>query len=147
MRRLVTAALLAPLAFVAACSSPTGEDEWQRVIGTIAPMFSSQQLLFIPEGITAGRPFTITVTTVGSSTCTRVAGADVAVTGAFATVTPYDRVPRGGVGCTRDLRGFPRDVTLTLPTAGAAVIRIRGRGFDGGAEQTYEVAVTVRPRA
>jgi hypothetical protein len=146
MRRLGMFCLLA-LAALPACSSPTGDDEWERVVGTIVPMFSSVQSVFIPEGITAGRPFTVTVTTIGPSNCTRAAGGRVDVRGRIATVTPYDEVYTAeGFGCYRDIGHFPRGVSVTLPTAGDALIRIRGRSFDAlGEEKTYEVAVTVLP--
>jgi hypothetical protein len=145
MRRSV----LAVTVLLVACASPTGEDDWQRVVGTIAPMMSSVQAVFIPEGITAGRPFTVTVTTIGPSNCTRAAGARVEVEGRVATVTPYDEVYTAeDFGCYRDIGHFSRDISLTLPTAGAAVIRFRGRSFElHDEEETYDVAVTVLPRS
>jgi hypothetical protein len=146
MRRLASVILLAPAYLAAACSSPTGDDDWQRVVGTIDPLLSSVQLVFIPEGITAGQPFTVTVTTVGSSSCTRAAGADLAVSGGSATITPYDEIRTGSdLACTDDLRPFPRDITLTLPSAGTAEIRIHGRDFRSDETVTYGVVVTVLP--
>ncbi|HEY0038838.1 MAG TPA: hypothetical protein VGB66_19235, partial [Longimicrobium sp.] len=98
--------------------------------------------LVVPEAVSAGVPFTITVATFGSSTCTRAAGAEVRTQGSVAEVVPYDYVATDGV-CTADLRSFPRGVQLRFASAGPGVVRVRGVN-GSGAEVVIERTVTVR---
>ena len=139
---ILTAALV-----VTACTSGTEPDAdgWRRVIGQIEPQLSSIQAIRFPVEVIAGEPFTVTVTTLGSSSCTRPDGATLNPGTSLAVITPYDRIAPEGTPCTRDLRGFPRDVAVTLSRAGQATIRIVARGFDN-APLTYEAVVTVRAR-
>jgi len=119
-----------PLTLALGCSSILGSDtdEWAREVGWLAPELSSIQMLKLPAQATAGTAFQITVTTVGSSSCTRADGADVAVSGLVADVTPWDRVAPEGTACTEDLAAFPRDVTLRFDLEGTATVRLHGRG-------------------
>ena len=109
-------------------------------MGALRPELSSIQMLEMPANATAGVSFEITVTTVGSSSCTRADGASVAVSGLVADVTPWDLVAPVGAVCTDDLAPFPRRVTLRFSGAGTATIRLHGRGG-----LTYEAALTVVP--
>jgi hypothetical protein len=135
--------LALPLLLLAACVLPT-DPGWERVVGEIAPEFSSSQTLAAPREAVAGMPFTVTVTTVGSSSCTRPAGASVRVTGLVAEITPMDEQATRAQLCTLDLSPFPRPVTLRFTTPGEAVVRVLGRGFAGQSSEV-EVGVTVRP--
>lgn len=138
MSRGVLAALL-----VCACSTFTGPPGWSRVIGTVNPALSSQQMVNLPTEARVNVPFTVTVTTLGSSSCTRADGADVVVSGRTATITPYDRVAPPDTPCTRDLRGFPHQVQLRFATAGEARINVIGR--DGsGKTVSHGVVIPVR---
>ena len=131
-----------PLALVFGCSSILGPDtdEWVREVGQLAPELSSIQMLRLPVEAEAGMAFDITVTTVGSSSCTRADGAEVVVSGLVADVTPWDRVAPQGTACTADLAGFPRDVTLRFDVAGTATIRLHGRGG-----MSYQTTLPVAP--
>ncbi len=137
--RVLPLALLS-LALPSGCSSTLGSDpeEWVREVGWLAPELSSIQMLKMPAQATAGVPFGITVTTVGSSSCTRADGADVVVSVLVADVTPWDRVAPQGTACTEDLAPFPRDVTLRFDLAGTATVRLHGRGG-----MTYQATLPV----
>ena len=134
--------------FLAACTSSGTEpdaDGWRRVVGLVQPQLSSIQAIKFPADIVAGEPFTVTITTLGSSSCTRADGAVLNLSSSLAVITPYDRVAPDGTGCTRDLRAFPRDVSVTLSRAGQATIRIVARDSDSST-LTYDANITVRAR-
>jgi hypothetical protein len=57
-----------------------------------------------------------------------------------AVVTTYGSTP-----CTRDLRGFPREVVLRFAAPGDAVVRVVGRTFRGDTVSVRRTVV-VRPR-
>jgi hypothetical protein len=135
--------LALPLLLLAACAGTT-DPEWRRVVGRIAPEFSSSQTLAAPREAAVGTDFTVTVTTLGSSSCTRPDGATASVAGLVAEITPFDQEAAGAQACTDDLRPFPRPVTLRFAAPGEAVVRVRGRGLSGQPVEA-EVHVAVRP--
>jgi hypothetical protein len=131
------------IALLCACSPLPAPSGWSRVIGTVNSSLSSIQSVNLPPQANVNVPITVTVTTLGSSSCTRADGTDVVARGLAVTITPYDRVAPPGTPCTRDLRGFPHEVQLRFATAGEARITIVGR--DGsGATATQEVVIPVR---
>jgi len=125
-----------------ACSSVSGPD-WTRSVGVIEPRLSFMQTLRLPAEVTAGVPFTATVTTLGSSSCTRSDGAETTIDGAGADITPYDLKRTGEVACTDDLGSFPRDVQLTFADAGDVRVRVLGRDFSG-APVAFAITIPVR---
>ena len=129
-----------------ACTTSGTEPDangWRRVVGVVQPQLSSIQAVKLPADVVAGQPFAVTITTLGSSSCTRADGANSNVVGSMAVIMPYDRVAPEGTGCTRDLRGFPRDVILTISRAGQATIRIIARNSDSST-MTYDATIMVR---
>lgn len=120
-------ALLLVLA-LGGCSSMMDGDDWRRVIGVLDTDIAPIE---VPATIFADQPFTVTISTVGSSTCTRADGATVDGEGNTATVTPWDNIAPEGSVCSRDLRPFPRNVTVTFESAGPATLRIRNRSSTG----------------
>lgn len=108
-----------------ACPAVTGVS-YHRVIGFVSAD-REYKSLEVPDSVTAGIPFTVTVATYGSS-CLRPDGAEVSVVGMVAEIIAYDREPRGDIACPDDWRAFPRAVTVVLPTPGAGVVRLQGRG-------------------
>ena len=125
------------------CTSGTApEDGWQRVVGHVNPALSSIQAISFPAHVQVNVPFQVTVTTVGSSSCTRADGASVSQSDNLAIIIPYDRVAPDGTGCTRDLRGFPRTVIVRFTSAGVARIRVPTRNWQG-ASDTIEFSLTV----
>jgi hypothetical protein len=125
-----------------ACNALFGEGE-HRVIGVIDEAGTSLDALVVPDTVRAGVPFTITVSTFGSS-CLRPDGANAQVSGQMASVTPYDVAPPSGLACPADFRSFPRVVTLAFNTPGTATVRLHGRGF-GTHMITLEETAVVAP--
>jgi hypothetical protein len=127
MSKLVNATgLLAVSAAVLECTLPT-RPEWLLVRGYIDSEFG--EVLVLPDTVQVDRAFGAVVTTFGSSTCTRPNGAAVTVTGHTAEIVPYDSVPAPDtqMGCTDDLRAFPRTVTLRFRASGVWTVRLIGR--------------------
>lgn len=135
--------LLTGMVLFAGCSAPIEPEGWERVVGRVQPELSSIRAVLSPAEVFANVPFTVTVNTLGSSSCTREAGMKTRVTGRTAEITPYDLVAPAGTECTRDLHAFPRTVSIVLRTAGEGVIRVRGRGADGQ-PITFDFTVPVR---
>jgi hypothetical protein len=141
-------ALGASVALELACNTPT-EPNTQRVIGTIDPGLSAAPVIDAPAQVRSGVAFTVTVRTVGSSSCTTPDGGQVIVTGPLARITPYDQVPDPGhdLFCTHDYTPHPRDLSVKLQHAGQA--RLRVVGFSASSAQpvldSVEVQVTVVP--
>jgi hypothetical protein len=131
-----------------ACNSPT-DPNTQRVIGTIDPGLSAAPVIDAPAQVRSNVAFTVTVRTVGSSSCTTPDGGQVIVTGPLVRITPYDQVPDPGhdLFCTRDYAPHPRNLSIKLQQAGPA--RLRVVGFSASSAQqvldSVEVQVTVVP--
>ena len=133
------------LAGSAACRSPAGSD-WERRVGTLPLALSSMQSVMVASPIRAGVPFAVTITTVGSSSCTREDGVEVERSPGRVVLTPYDWVAPSGSTCTRDLQPFPRTVQVTLPQPGEYTLRVEGAPFgDGDVESSVELLVVVEP--
>lgn len=129
---------------LAACHS-AGEPEWRREVGRVEPALSSSPALLPPMTVRAGVPFDVTVTTVGSSSCTRPDGVSVQVMGPVAELVPYDLELSAAAACTDDLRPFPRTVRVRFDVAGEAVVRLRARSLSADGPVTLEVPVRVAP--
>ena len=135
--------LVLALILAAACSRPT-ESEWRRDMGTIGiyQFNSTPGVLVTPDTVRMGQSFQATVTTFGSSSCTRPDESEVIPMGALVEIIPFDL--RLGGTCTDDLQRFPRQVTVMLPFPGRGVVRVRGRSLFGGTEVTERAVVVVR---
>jgi hypothetical protein len=136
---------LAVLASIAACRSPA-ESDWERQVGTLPVALSSVQSVMVASPIRAGVPFAVTITTVGSSSCTRGDGVEVERSSARVVLTPYDWVAPRGSTCTRDMQQFPRTVELTLAQPGEYTLRVEGRPLEGNdSGGAVELLVVVDP--
>jgi hypothetical protein len=127
------------------CAAPSAPDGWQRVVGWSDPTLSSVQAIKFPAEVTVNQPFTVTIITRGSSSCTRGDGAQAVVSQTVATVTPYDFVAPPNTSCTRDLHSFPREVSVTFTSVGPARLRLNTRRPDG-VTSTHEWAIQVHAR-
>lgn len=107
-----------------ACHSSPLESR-TRVIGVIDAGQSSPQVIDAPTEASLGQSFSVTVSTFGNS-CVTADGADVAIDGLVATITPYDVVV-AGVNCLDYSNAYPRVLQLNFGQAGAATIRVKGR--------------------
>lgn len=137
-RHLRPVLVLAAFTLVSACDGLVGPG-WRRQPGNISETAATLQ---IPASVQRGVAFNATVTTIGSSSCTREDGAEVNVTGLLAEIVPYDRKATGAVACTTDMASFPRTVRLRFDQAGDAVVRVNGHSI-GIRASTYEAHVTV----
>ena len=129
VRRAITAGLSCG-AFAAACGSPA-ESSWERRVGVLPVALSAIQAVAAPTQVEAGVPFTVTITTVGSSSCTRGDGVELERTPARLQLTPYDWVAVRATTCTRDVAPFPRTVELMLATPGTYALRVTGAALPG----------------
>lgn len=128
------------------CASLLEPHRWERVVGVIDIGGEiSPSPIQVPDVVQKGVPFTATVVTYGSGTCTRGDGAEVQVTNLTAEITPYDLEARGEVICTDDLVPYPRTVTLRFDTVGEAVVRVLGRPLNSDAPVQYETRISVQP--
>ena len=116
--------LLLPLATVALAAC--GEPDWVRVIGTLNSGAERTIITTAPAQVVAGEQFTLSVSTVGSSNCTRADGNDLSVSGSVARFVPYDEMPSDGRACFRDEAPFPHSDVLRFQEPGTARVRIVG---------------------
>ena len=139
-RLLIAGALIGLLG----CSNPNSPT-WTRDMGTIGihQHAATPGVLISPDTVRAGVPFTVTVTTYGSSSCTRPDESDVTTFGFLIEVIPFDQRLTRGV-CTDDLRAFPRAVTVTFPQPGRGLLRVRGRSLFGGTEVVERNVTVIR---
>jgi hypothetical protein len=159
MKNTSSLILISALLAAAACDGPEnflpepeagrhlGIVEWSRSnVPTIADP-ATMAVITAPDTVTAGQPFQVTITTTGPSGCWRAAGAEKAVQGNLATITPFDRVE--GEVCTAALVGLPRSVEVRFDTRGEATIRAYGRrvvdgNLNAATERTVEKRIIVR---
>ena len=119
---------LAAAVWCVGCSSSTGADS-VIVPGVIATGGGSMaRVLVAPDTVAVGVPFTVSVTTFGSGSCTRPSATLASVGPALADLSVWD-LQRVGVECTDDLSPFPRDISLKFTGVGVATIRVRGRAL------------------
>jgi hypothetical protein len=127
MRLLI---LVAILAAVAGCSTISGPNT-RRVVGTIDPSGTGTRTIMAPDTVQAGRAFTATIYSFGSSSCTTPDGVALTLGPSEARVTPYDLVPASNnVACTADFAARPHSVELRFTSAGPATIVVSGRVFN-----------------
>ena len=124
------------------CSGP----DTARVIGRLNGSQEHSATVDLPPSIVAGRAFTATITTYGSSNCTQPAWEQVTRTGALVRVVPIDEVATEG-GCLRNLAPFAHHPRLQLDVVGPAVLRVVGY-FVQDVEQvldSVDVPIDVQP--
>ncbi|HUR94092.1 MAG TPA: hypothetical protein VMY76_05885 [Gemmatimonadales bacterium] len=142
------AALATGVGLVMSCGSPT-EPTTRLVFGTIDKSRSSAPVLVAAGQPRVGRAFSVTVNTVGSSSCTTAVGGEVMVTDDLARIVPYDRVPAPGHDtlCTDDFVIHPRDFLLVFHAIGPARVRVVGFTAASAASRldSLEVQLTVEP--
>jgi hypothetical protein len=158
MKKQPSLILISALLAGAACSGAENflpEIETGRHLGIVEWSRSDVQtfadpamgVITAPDTVTAGQPFQVTITTTGLSGCWRAAGAEKAVQGNLATITPFDRVE--GEVCTGALVSLPRSVEVRFDTRGEATIRAYGRrvvdgNLNAATERTVEQRIIVR---
>jgi len=123
-----------------ACSSTSPSDG--RAIGVVSPGLAGVPVIEAPDTVQAGFPFVAVINTFGSSGCTSPAEADVRLSPAVATVTPYDVVAPDGVACTRDYASRAHPVRVTFTDLGPACIVVRGVSTGGTPLTRTSVTIT-----
>lgn len=137
MRRLLVISSLIP---ILSCGSLSGPEQ-RREIGTVFPE-GPGNVLTVPATASAGEPFTVTITTAGSSSCHVRSETEVEIEGDTAVITPYDTFELGN--CTADLEAFDHEVSVTFDDAGAATVIARVR--QGSPAEMTELVRTVEVR-
>jgi hypothetical protein len=130
---------------VSSCMLPT-EPRSTRVIGILSQS-SNQAPVEVPEAVARGSDLRVTVTTWGTNTCWKEAGANVHVQGNVAEIVPYDLEPTDRrYACGDAMIDLPREVTLRFDAPGTAVVRVRGRETNAsvGADVTVEKEIVVQ---
>ena len=136
-RSFARVSLVAAVLLTAGCLSILGGEQWERVPGSIDVESVLQGSLAVPAEATVGVPFQITVTTYGSSSCTRPGDTETGGEGLVAVVRPFDWSRTGDAVCTADLRAYSRTVALRFDEAGEATVRLIGQ--EGQVERTVQV--------
>lgn len=117
--------------------------EWSRGPGLVLEGNVVPASLVAPDAVTRGTPFLVTVSTFGSGTCTRADGYELIAVLAAAEVKLYDLGAPPGTACTKDLKRFPRSLTLQFDQAGTAELRVIGRG-DAGETKAIRKTIVVQ---
>lgn len=135
-------------AALAGCEVPTGLRgsrrvgilEWRPHTSTVLPArvrlnraaSVDHAAVAAPDIVTAGVPFTATVTTIGADYCWQAADAKVEMDDATAVITPYDSVlDDPDIGCAHAHRELLHPVRLRFTRPGEAVLRVHGRRVVG----------------
>ena len=132
-----------------ACSA--GQDYYdvpQWSVGHIGWPETDGGVIVAPETVQVRVPFTVTISTFGSSTCGLPGKVEEVVTGNLAIITPFDLHNQNpDESCTADIGPRPYQVGLMFGTVGRATIRVRGHRLGSGAGTLTEIerAVVVRP--
>jgi hypothetical protein len=135
MKRLMPAVLFAGAVAVQSCTT-SSEPSSVRALGLV--------LEGTPPMTSLGSPFQVTVSTFGSSSCTRPDGYTTVATAARIEVRPYDINAAYQSACTDDLGRFPRVLLLQFDQPGTAEVVVIGRGTDGNHREIHQ-AITVLP--
>lgn len=102
-------------------------------------MFIPPRVLEVPVIVAVGKPFQLTVYTIGRNGCWRSDGLEVRRKERVVEVVPYDRHSGAGI-CTQVLSYLPHRTMLTLDEPGDWVIRVEGRRVRHG-EAEWETPV------
>lgn len=136
--------LMLPAAILS-CSDP-GQPRagtWSRLVGFVDSGGIAIGPLAVPDTVSAGVSFTVTVSTFGSTGCIRPDQSQVQQGTTSADITPYDSVWSGTPPCLPGWQAYARPVELRFDTPGSGLIRAHGRGFDR--DLTLERSVTIKP--
>ena len=131
-----------------ACGNSHAPSGWERSPALLIPSLSSIQTIAVPSHVRVGETFTVTVNSMGSSTCVRGDGMDVSRHDDVVELVPWDIVAPSGSVCTDDLRPIPHQTELTAQFNGTLTLRVHGQlHSDGGGTSigTVIAVVTVTP--
>ena len=143
MGRIATALVVALgwVATSAGCYAGTGPGEGLHV-AVIGFFFEDAPRITVPDTVTAGQSFTVTVDSYGNA-CVRLGPTEVDVIPGGAVVTPLDFVATGGI-CADILLTFEHEASLSLTDFGAHTVVVRGREMPNGPVVNFPHEVWVR---
>lgn len=127
---------------LAACNNVVREE------GVISLYENTEEVVFAPETVQAGRPFSVTVQTFGDG-CVEASDMEVTVTGNLAVLVPYDLVtiPSGDRFCPLVLKRPVHTAQITFEELGSATLRVKGMRRDNanpdGVMTTIEKTIQV----
>ena len=123
-RTLLTAAMLTGCAHAAR----SDDGAWRTQLGTIeSPALG---VVDFPDTVLSGRSTVATVTTIGSSSCTKTAGAQVTIADTVITIVPFDSIVTSAGFCTADIVHLSRAVWIPIPyRSGTSVFTIVTHGL------------------
>jgi hypothetical protein len=129
-------ALALAVGLTSGCSmnvSPFGPtmSAWTSVVGHIDSTGTGMSPLVVPDTVQAGASFDATVVTFGSRGCFRPGETELVTAPDGVDITPFDSARIAARRCLPGLTPASRVVTLRFDQPGAAMIRLRGRGFHG----------------
>ena len=133
--------ILGGLFVFSACSSFSEEVAvvWREEPAQLNAEYGS---LFVPEVIPVGVTVYATVTSFGSSSCTRIGPVDVRAEGFAVTLHAFDSFPALSngepVACTADYAAHPRPAAMTFAGPGSYTVSLIG------ANDTIRQSVEVR---
>lgn len=129
---------------------------WARERGVIAtdgrgdlwdaPEQFRRFVINVTDTVPVGVPTRIVVSSFGSGSCTRRAGAEVTERPGLVRIEPWVEVRPPGTTCTSDLRQFPETVTVRPSVPGPLQVRLVGRAGVSGAPRVDSVARTITVR-
>jgi hypothetical protein len=119
-----TFAILLPATVLAACELPFDRGG-TREVGVVTEELLEAPYLEIPEAVSAGAQFEVTLTTTGPTGCYSPDGVRTQAVAGGVRITPYHRVSRGM--CTQAPVALRQTVTLTAGAPGAMKIEIFAR--------------------
>ncbi|HKG91201.1 MAG TPA: hypothetical protein VKA84_04895 [Gemmatimonadaceae bacterium] len=106
---------------------------------------NSVQAIVSPMTARVGVPFTLTINSYGSSSCTRLGNDQVETRGMVADITVLNWEAPDGSPCTRDIRFLPHEIALRFTQAGDATVRVRARSPRTQELFTYDMTLRVEP--
>jgi hypothetical protein len=114
-------------------TGPAGQWESRRALISTAmgdlrevPEQMRRFAIVVPDTVPAGIPARIIVSSFGSGSCTRRAGAETTEQPGMVRIAPWVRVRPAGTICTSDLSVFPETVAVRPTVAGPLTVRLVG---------------------
>ena len=122
----------------------SGDPELRWTAPASSDVFIPGDVLVVPDTVTAGEPFTVTVRTIGLNGCWAPAGQEVRWEEHTVELRPRD-AHSGARVCTEILQLLTHTSELSIPEPGEWVVRVRGRRVraSGTGEEPVAVEKTI----
>jgi hypothetical protein len=130
--------LLAAAVLISSCD--VFEPDHETVLGTVF-FHSNPVAVNIPDTVTAGTPFTVTIRTFGDG-CYSFARTEIEFDDREAEIRPYDFRKTEGA-CADIFLAIDHSVVLQFGSQGAATVRVVGLRLPGATDDVIEKTVVV----